>query len=109
MNPGQLDRLLTIQRNTGSVDALGQRVAGWTLFAQVWGRRVQERPREGEANNVVQATRIVKWRIRYQAGIRASDRLLDDEGRIYDIHGTQEIGRRHLLDLTTEEFYNDGT
>ena len=108
MNPGTLDRLLTIERNTGTVDALGQRVPGWTLFAQAWGRRVQQRPSEGENNNQVQAKRQVKWRIRYQAGIRASDRIVDDESRTYDIIGSEEIGRRHMLDLTTEEFYDDG-
>ena len=38
MNPGQLDKRITLQRPGGSRDVLGERTTTWTDVATVWAR-----------------------------------------------------------------------
>ena len=45
------------------------------------------------------ATVEVKYNIYYRDGLTPVDRLVDIDGKIYDIHAALEIGRREGLEL----------
>ena len=97
MRPGQLDRRITIEKNTETRSGTGAPVDGWADFvtnepAQV--RAVGGGERFRGAHIVAEAT--TSFVIRYRTGLDEKMRIQFD-GEPYDIHQISEIGRREGL------------
>lgn len=100
MNPGKLDRRLTIQVRTPSKDAAGGRVEGWADAFQCWGENVRQISAESIVADADRAIESCQFRIRYKAGITSGTHRLLYQLKFYDILGITEEGRRDSLLLT---------
>ena len=100
-----MDRRITIQRATLSVNAYGERSETWGTLATVWA---EGQDKEGSGREAVQSDQIyssqpVHFIIRYSSdvsAIRPSDRV-SYNGDIYQIEGIQEIGRQEGFRIVT--------
>lgn len=102
MRAGKLDRTITIQAFTSTVDDYGTPTETWadvtTLRAQLIEASTEEYQRAyGEGSNTA-----VIFRIRWLYGVTVDQRVLY-EGKALNIHETKEIGRRKGLELRCEE------
>jgi len=86
MNPGKLDILGTIQTDTGSKNASGERVSAWTTYTTVWLNKITLSGREPvSADQIVNFTMDeFKCRTTDLSGVTAKMRLFIDP-EIYDI------------------------
>lgn len=123
MNPGTLDRTIQIQREldglpmvtaTGVVmttadgtimvtgsnrDArFGEVISNWGLWKTRRANRKALRGSEDTESGREVGRQVVRFRIRYTAGITLMDRIVED-GHAYDIVNIIEVGRRELHDL----------
>jgi len=100
---GNLDRRITLQEPAHTRDPqYGSEVAGWADVATVWAQ-----VRERVAAEVTETTqrvlqRQITVRIRYRAGVLSSWRVLLG-GRVLQIQGVLEVGRRQWMDLDCQE------
>jgi SPP1 family predicted phage head-tail adaptor len=99
MRAGSLDRVITIQRATETIDDAGTPSTSWSTVtiarAAILKQSLGEflRPSAGtEADNTI------TFRTRYIAGITTADRIVYD-GANYDVQETREIGRRRGLEI----------
>lgn len=101
MSAGQRDRLVTLQRATTTQNDYGEEIATWADIAKVWAQRKDMRGSERYQAQQQVATLATTYVILYRAGLSPVDRLVDD-GRVYDIKGIAEIGRRKIIELVCE-------
>lgn len=102
MNPGRLDRRITVQTSTETRDAGGGPKTTWATFCTLWANKA-----EGTGDEQVNADKreyinTVVWTCRYRADVTTKMRILDDRGNYYDILGISEVTRRNLMKLTTK-------
>lgn len=76
LNAGELDQRITLQSPSASVDALGQRVETWSTVATVWAKATPLRGREFFAAGAMQSEAVVRFAIRYRAGLTGAMRVL---------------------------------
>ena len=93
MNPGRLDRKVTIQARTASRDDEGSPVVSYATEATVPCERVQYAGTQGVRSGAVRAEATLVLRIRYRSTLTEKHRL-QFEGRTYDILSIDEEGRR---------------
>ncbi|MEC9433876.1 MAG: phage head closure protein [Pseudomonadota bacterium] len=104
MRSGDLDRRVTLQRATSVQDALGEPIQTWADIATVWAKKIESRRQAREAPDAGEARAALTRRtfeIRWSttvADLGPLDRLVF-EGRIFDILGVSEIGRREGLSI----------
>lgn len=98
MRAGQLDRIITIQRVTTTVDDYGTPVEGWAIVATVRGHRVHMNREEFAAAYGQGSQALTTFRIRHLDGLTLADRLTCD-GETFDIKGIEPIGRREAMEL----------
>ena len=102
MQAGRLNRRVTLQSPSQSVDELGQPIPGWTDVATLWGdvrlRSGLESVKAGAVVSTVQAS----VRIRYRKGINAGMRVLVDSVP-YEVLAVQpDVGGREYVDLVCQ-------
>lgn len=101
MNAGQMDRQVTIQTYTTTLDDWNHPTKAWADLATVWASKVDKRETEqNELHQLVAITRTV-WTIRYRNDIDTTARIVYNS-KYYDIRGIKELGRREGLQITTE-------
>lgn len=99
---GILDRRITIEVKTLTIDSFGQEIETWRTFATVWASLGKQAGRETfEADQKV-ATNEATFTIRYQAGILETMRI-SFEGEFYDITSIEEITRFRWLMLKAKK------
>ena len=102
MRAGQINRRITIERNTAGRDAAGAETESWTTLADmpVWA---EVRPAAGreffDAQQIIAEAKVV-FRIRFRSDVDHKMRVNYD-GNLYDIHSIAEIDRRKALDIMT--------
>ena len=104
MKIGKLDRRITIERATLTLNDYGERAETWTTLATVWA----EISYRGGGNESIQSDQVyavqrVRFIIRYSStvsDVRPSDRV-SYNGQLYQIEAVQEIGREQGLRLVT--------
>lgn len=99
LQSAKLDRRITLQRGTSTTDAAGTPVTTWADLATVWASRRRASARETLASAEVSAAITEVFEIRWDSAwsdLNPLDRLVF-EGRVYDIAGVAEIGRREGL------------
>lgn len=93
-----LNRRITLEVATESVDPEGIAVEMWQEVASVWAARRPLRGREYFEAAAVNAEKTVKYVIRYRVGIKSNMRLVDQkDGLLYSV--------RAVLD----DYYGDRT
>jgi SPP1 family predicted phage head-tail adaptor len=115
MKAGPLDRRITIEAKTSTVDPdYGTETAAWTTFASRISAQVQDNlpsKSEGAADGIVIATRPARIRIRYMKNITSDMRIIvhGDTDRLMQITaGPAEIGRRDGIELMATEYSTQG-
>jgi len=101
LNIGNLDRRITIERETETVAPSGNVVKAWTPVATVWAELIQQTASEFFTGYGEAETGTVIFRVRYRPGITSSDRVTY-EGTSYGIKEIKELGRRDALELRGE-------
>jgi SPP1 family predicted phage head-tail adaptor len=102
MRAGKLDRQITIQSFSSTIDVLGTPTVTWTTIATVRAQVIEVSTEEyqrayGEGGN----TSII-FRIRFLAGV-TTDHRVQYEGKDLNIRELKEIGRGKGLELRCEE------
>lgn len=104
MYAGRLDRRLTLMRATATQNDLGETVETWADIGTVWASRSDKANAEavesagGSAGTgeLRAATVATVFRVRWSSltgGLTPRDRVRE-AGRVFDITGLREIGRR---------------
>ena len=100
MRAGKLDRRVVLQRPLDQQDGSGTVTQTWFDAGEVWASRRDLRGREFVAAQALQAEVETLYTIRHAPGLVPSARWrLVDAGRVYDIAGVAEIGRREGYEL----------
>ncbi len=98
MQIGQLDRAITIQQFTATVDGAGQEVKAWTTLAIVWARVRPQRGAERFVAAQIVGKAVTTFRIRHRTDVTVAYRLQWDS-KTWDVHVVRELGRREALEL----------
>ncbi len=108
MRAGRLNKRVTIETLTETVDGSGQAIKSWSEFARPWASIDPINGREYFSGNQVKETMTVKIKIRYQSGITNKMRV-NHGGKLYNIEGMVNIFERDKeLILLCSEGTNDG-
>ena len=107
LDPGEMDRKVTIQTASGVQDAYGEEINTWLDTLDVWAKMEWETGSEGmDADQVVSHDKV-KFTIRYTT-VDAKNRI-KYEGKYYDIETIQEVGgRKRFLILITKIYDSNG-
>lgn len=97
MRAGTMDKLITIQRFTNTVDDFGTPVETWADVADLRAQIVTASTDEFIRNGA-EAETVIVFRARYLDGITTADRIVYG-GHPHNIKETAEIGRRKGLEL----------
>ena len=103
LNAGLLDRRIKILRGARVDDGLQAKTATFAEVGCIWASRFDVSNSEAVAAGQVLAEVVTKFRIRssdFSRTITPLDRVQCD-GRVYNITGILELGRRDILELTT--------
>ncbi|MEO9340466.1 phage head closure protein [Mesorhizobium sp. SB112] len=98
MRAGKLDKTITIDRFTSTVDDYGTVIEDWTTVATVRAQIIQASTEEFMRSFGVSTETAVVFRIRNIDGLTTADRVIYG-GRQHDIKEVKELGRREGLDL----------
>lgn len=103
MDPGDLNRQITIQQYAATRDTFGGEVQTWANVATVWASKAHRTSREFFAAQKTNAETTDLFIIRYRSGITPKVRVIFD-GKTYDIIGANDPdGRRRELHLLCSE------
>lgn len=100
MRAGRLDRTISIERVTTTVDDFGTPVSGWATVAIVRAQRIQATTEEFMRAFGASSETAVIFRIRHMDGLTLADRVKDGSA-IFDLKEIKELGRREGLELRT--------
>lgn len=103
MEAGKLDRRVLLQRRGGATNAFGEEAETWLNLGSVWASRRDVSDAERMAAAELGGAVTTRFRVRFSAltsSIGPKDRLRS-EGRLYEVTGVKEIGRRELVEITT--------
>lgn len=101
MDPGQLDRRITIQSRTVTRDETGSRVEKWADLTSVWAKLEKTTADESEIADSERPRQKMTWRIRHMA-IDSTTHRVTHKGKTYEITGITEAGgRQSFLILET--------
>lgn len=98
MRAGKLDKTITLQRFTSTVDEYGTPIEAWADLATVRAQLVQSTTEEFMRGWGASSEAAIVFRIRHIEGITLADRV-SYQGRAYDLKEIKELGRREGLDL----------
>jgi head-tail adaptor len=86
MNPGKLDILGTIQQNSGTKNAAGEKVDSWTTYTTAWLQKITTLAKEAVSSDQVVNFTTEEFRCRTIdiSGVTAKMRLFIDP-EIYNI------------------------
>lgn len=99
---GNLNRRITIQRRTVTVDSHGGRVESYFNLATVWASL--DHPQTGSGEDMANALKIATQNtvfVIWKRDVQFTDRITYN-GNVYDITRIAEIGLNQYLQLTAE-------
>lgn len=102
MDPGRLDRRISILRATTAADAYNEPIATWATLATVWAKAAPVMDAERQRAGETLAAKAYRFTVRFSYDVYdvdPRDRVTFD-GRTYDIAGVKELGRREYLEIT---------
>lgn len=98
MRAGQLNRVISIDRLTTTLNENRSSVSAWTNIDTVRAEIVQQSATEFLSGFGEAESGTIIFRIRYMPGITTADRVTY-AGTAYDLKEVTEIGRRRGLEL----------
>lgn len=100
IDPGKLDRRITLQRRTTAANAYSEPIETWTNLATVWASIDYPLTGSGETfqDAINQAATSVIFTIRYRADVGFIERI-NYGGDTYDIERVSELGRNNHLQI----------
>ena len=98
MRAGKLDKTITIERFTETIDEYGVPRAAWAPVATVKAQIVQTSTEEFFRTSGEGAESLAVFRTRYIDGVTPTDRILYAAGK-FDVKEVKEIGRRRGLEI----------
>lgn len=102
MSAGKYDRQIDLMRATAVEDAAGQPISTFALLRRVpaYARAISdgERLQGGGIMSAVNMRFVIRWSKDVRT-LDTRDQLIY-EGRVHDIAGVKEIGRRRELEIT---------
>lgn len=113
MRAGRLDRRITIERYTETVNAYGERERTWSSAGKLWAAldMKQTKVKETEVASELTPMSEIVWRVRhsqFSQDITEKDRI-SWRGRSYDILGIHMMGRGDDVMITTKLRTTNGT
>jgi SPP1 family predicted phage head-tail adaptor len=100
MNPGKMDRRITVQVRTLTKDAAGGRVETWADSFLCWAELVKTSQAETITADADRNIETRQFRIRWKAGLASGTHRIFYQLKFYDITGIEEEGRLDRLLLT---------
>ena len=100
LDPGQLDRRVTLPSASVSTDGFGQAVRTYSTLAQVWAKVDYRTVKEGEETERLTSVNKVRFTIRYRADVDATIKISWDS-KTYEVEGVSLEGRERYLILDT--------
>jgi SPP1 family predicted phage head-tail adaptor len=98
MRAGKLDKTISIDRLSRTVNDYGTEVEAWTPVTTVRAQLVQSSTEEFMRSAGSIAETAVVFRVRFRDDLTTSDRVTH-RGQAYDVKEIKELGRREGLDL----------
>jgi SPP1 family predicted phage head-tail adaptor len=98
---GELDRRITIQRATVTLNEFNEPIETWGDLATVWAKRRDASATESYRAQEVGAEITARFTIRWSttaASVTPRDRLSFD-GRLYNITAVRDVGRNRLREI----------
>ncbi len=96
MRSGKLDRTITLQAFTSSVNDFGTPIETWVDVATMRAERVETGTEEFVRGMGSEAETQAVFRVRWRDGVTVANRIIF-EGRAFNIKRVEEIGRRKGL------------
>lgn len=100
LNPGELDRRITLQSASVSTDGFGQAVRTYSTLGLVWAKVDYLSVKEGEETERLTSVNKVRFTIRYRADVDATIKISWDS-KTYEVEGVSLEGRERYLILDT--------
>lgn len=101
IDPGQLDRRITLESASVSTDAFGEAIRTYSTLAQVWAKvEYRSVPKEGEETSKLTSVNKVRFTIRYRSDVDATNKI-SWNGNSYEIDGVSLEGRERYLVIDT--------
>lgn len=100
MNPGKMDRRITIQVRTLTKDAAGGRVETWADSFDGWAEAVAVKQSEGVTADADRNIEERQFRMRYRTGLASGTHRILYQLRFYDITSIVEEGRQNAILIT---------
>ncbi|WP_223177235.1 head-tail adaptor protein [Sphingobium jiangsuense] len=95
-----MDRTITIERVTTTVDDFGTPISGWATVATIRAQRIQATTEEFMRSFGASTETAVIFRIRHMDGLTLADRVKEGSA-VFDLKEIKELGRREGLELRT--------
>jgi SPP1 family predicted phage head-tail adaptor len=100
MNPGRLDRRITLQQLTPTRDEIGSVIEAWENQYVLWAEIPKQNGNESLIADADRASESRQFRIRYRAGISPNAHRVSYQDKTYDIRHIGEEGRQNYLLIT---------
>lgn len=98
MKAGRLDRIITVERVTTTVDDYGTPIEGWATVATIRAQRVRLTTEEYLRAFGSTSDAVAVFRVRHMDGLTLADRITC-EGEAFDLKAIEPLGRREGLEL----------
>jgi SPP1 family predicted phage head-tail adaptor len=98
---GGLDKVITIERSSTTLDANRATVEIWSPIATVRAGIVKASTEEFMRDRGASSETTITFRLRYRDDLTLADRIAYDSDT-YDIKDIRELGRRRGLDIRAE-------
>lgn len=102
INAGALDRRVKLMKQVLTINEMHEEEETYEELTTVWAAVKHIRGYEEFETAQVQAIRSTIFTIRFRDDLTEADQVEHDDGKRYRITLMRELGRRELLELTTE-------
>ena len=100
IDPGKLDRRITLRSASVSTDGFGQAVRTYSDLGKVWAKVDYRAVKEGEETDKLTSVNKVRFTIRYRSDVDATTKI-SWNGNTYEVEGVSLEGRERYLILET--------
>ena len=109
MKAGKLDKRITFQKKTKTLDEWGGDIFTWSdIGLPVWARKRPLRGRELVAAQAAQSEATDMYYCRYKSDLTSADRI-SFNGKYYDIQSIIDIDEKNVeLEITTKTGLSEG-
>lgn len=98
MQPGSMDRRIELRHRALTKNEQNENVETWDItYATVWAGRSDLHGQKRLLAEQFSHDQLTEFTIRYRTDIVLTDRIIDDEGNIFEITNKAELGRRRFL------------